>query len=751
MNPRWTRLATFAAVALILTALAHPTALSQQTRTSSGSGSIGGRVEIVETNLRAPLRRATVTLSVESGALTARSPGPRTTATDADGLFHFDGLPVGNYRLSVEKAGFLCEASGIQPVANAAQVVVNFVAVRAGALEGRLIEDTGKPIADLAVMVERLADTNSQTAAKSYSAKTDDLGRFRVHTLPAGRYRVSATPPSPSSGARLYYPGTEKIEEAGVLAIAAGQSADNLTFVVATGSVPAIAAEAMATQELQALSAPARGGTWAQISGRVTRTDVGQPIANAAVKLSSSGGVLLRTAWTDGAGEYSLSRVIPGTYQLSVSADGYARAPGSDDRITVADGARLKRELRLTPLTSIEGRVLDEFGEPAPGVFLRVSPQTAVVSPMESRPASTMTGLTDDRGWFRVSGLPGGNYNLIALPEPFARSGPATFPITSVPLQLVAGNDVHGVSLVLQTAPTTVISGTIVDAAGRRVPKANVTLSPIFDGQSKGIFRASANADANGNFVYPHVPPGTYLVEGRGPEPFELGSLTITTPSEPFVLALKPLPTARGRIVFDGGPPPEIKPQLRELVLRSLIRVQSIGTAEEPIRFTRYGVVESDWTFLIRGLSSAGLIRTDEEALNWTLARVVMNGRDITDVPYDFQSGDVDNIEVVLTRRVGGITGTVQDGDKPADPVAVVVFGAEGDSWPYLSRTLRAVQPQAGVFSVSGLLPGRYFAVAVRPGVPRSGEEALRALRSLATPIVVSEGADTTIKLSIVK
>ena len=164
----------------------------------------------------------------------------------------------------------------------------------------------------------------------------------------------------------------------------------------------------------------------------------------------------------------------------------------------------------------------------------------------------------------------------------------------------------------------------------------------------------------------------------------------------------------------------------------------------------RSGVVETDWTFQIpRPLVSRG--HSHQEVLGWTLARVVLQGRDITDVPYDFQSGDVDGIEVVLTKRVGGITGTALDGDKPADPVAVVVFGADGDSWPYLSRTLRAVQPQSGAFTVRGLLPGRYFAVAVRPGTPRSSEEALRALRSLATPVVVSEGADAAIKLSIVK
>jgi protocatechuate 3,4-dioxygenase beta subunit len=441
-----------------------------------------------------------------------------------------------------------------------------------------LIEDTGKPFADLAVTAERLDDASGQLAvAKSYSAKTDDLGRFRIHTIPPGKYRISATPPAPASGAKLYYPGTEKIEDAEILQIAPGQNFDNLTFAAATAALPAIAAEAMATQELEALSAPTRGGTWAQITGRVTRADVGQPIPNAAVKLSSSGGVLLRTAWTDGAGQYSFSRVIPGAYQLAVSSDGYARTPGSTDRITVADGERLKKELVLTPLVAVEGRALDEFGDPVPGVVLRASPQASVVSAAEARPTSTMTGLTDDRGWFRISGLLAANYNLIALPEPFARSGPVAFPISFTPLQLAAGIDAHGVNLVLPAVPTTPTSGTVVDATGRRMPKVLVTLSPILDGQSKG-FRASANADANGDFVFPFVAAGTYLVEAMGPGALEVGSLTITTPIEPFALALKPLPTARGRVTFDGDAPPEIKPQIRELYIRrGLLRFQPIG------------------------------------------------------------------------------------------------------------------------------------------------------------------------------
>jgi hypothetical protein len=402
-------------------------------------------------------------------------------------------------------------------------------------------------------------------------------------------------------------------------------------------------------------------------------------------------------------------------------------------------------ELSLVPLTAIEGRTVDEFGDPAPGVFLRVSSQTTTVNPAAVRPP-VMTGVTDDRGWFRVSSLLAGDYLVVALPEPFARSGPVAFPITAVPVQLGAGSDVHGINLVLPAVATTAVSGTVVDAKGQRRPKALVAMSPAVD----KVLRASVNADANGNFVFPIVPTGTYLVEGRG-DTFETGSVTITTPTEPFALVLTPLPMARGRVIFEGGTPPEVKGQMAQIFRYQYVRFQSAGVrVEEAIAVGRQGVVEGDWTFQIQGLSSPGFIRVNDGFSGWFLAKIVLNGRDITDVPYDFQSGDVDGIEVVMTRRSGGITGTINDFG--IEPVAIVVFGADGDSWPYLSRTLRTFSPTVkGTFSLDGLVPGRYFVVAVRSGTPRSTPEALAALRSLAMLVVVSEGADTPVTVSIVK
>lgn len=53
-----------------------------------------------------------------------------------------------------------------------------------------------------------------------------------------------------------------------------------------------------------------------------------------------------------------------------------------------------------------------------------------------------------------------------------------------------------------------------------------------------------------------------------------------------------------------------------------------------------------------------------------------------------------------------------------------------------------------GVFRLTGLLPGRYYAVAVPSPPPQLDPT---SLRSLATPIVVAEGANQALTLTIVK
>jgi hypothetical protein len=52
-------------------------------------------------------------------------------------------------------------------------------------------------------------------------------------------------------------------------------------------------------------------------------------------------------------------------------------------------------------------------------------------------------------------------------------------------------------------------------------------------------------------------------------------------------------------------------------------------------------------------------------------------------------------------------------------------------------------------FTVSGLLPGRYLAVAVPADMQTSDHASLLALRALAVPFTVSERANTVVTLTL--
>lgn len=139
-------------------------------------------------------------------------------------------------------------------------------------------------------------------------------------------------------------------------------------------------------------------------------------------------------------------------------------------------------------------------------------------------------------------------------------------------------------------------------------------------------------------------------------------------------------------------------------------------------------------------------------AAGWTLARVLHQGRDITDTPMDFQSGDFDGVEIVFTQRVGAVSGTVVGVESQGD-IAVVIAGADSDSAAYFSRTLRisTVANKTGEFSFDRLLPGRYYVIAVRRQYMPLNPLAFSALRTTSTLVTVTEGTDSKLSLTIVK
>src|SRR3954471_3313866 len=156
------------------------------------------------------------------------------------------------------------------------------------------------------------------------------------------------------------------------------------------------------------------------VRGRVIADDTGDPIPHARVAVASNApGTPVSVA----DGDRSFVLAVPANAAAIVaSKTGYARL-----EMPLA-GARQPFELRLRKGGVVSGRVVDEFGEPVAGARITVERASAALraerTPASAGPpppgatgarvAAAATADSDDRGDYRVAGLPDGRYVVAA-------------------------------------------------------------------------------------------------------------------------------------------------------------------------------------------------------------------------------------------------------------------------------------------------------------------------------------------------
>ena len=314
-------------IALVLAALIQSPAPSGASLTGqvleegTGAAIAGAQVNV----LRAPPERP--------AAGTMGVPGrPLTTTTDREGRFQVDGLEPGRYRISVQKAGFAMSLDAAPPIDLGAgeRRGIDVRLQRGAVIVGRVLDEAGEPLADARVMAMRKMPTTSTGVTTrpdllrpaGPSAQSNDLGEFRLFSLPPGEYYVQASPrpdvgPGAASTPRArtlvptFFPSTSDQAGAEPITLGAGQTSEPLVITM--------------------VGAPAF-----QVSGVVV-DESGKPVANAVVRLrqEDAGGRPMFTMqpWnqsrTDQAGRFSLGNVTPGAYTLlAIAPELFATAPG---------------------------------------------------------------------------------------------------------------------------------------------------------------------------------------------------------------------------------------------------------------------------------------------------------------------------------------------------------------------------------------------------------------------------------------
>jgi len=286
------------------------------------------------------------------------------------------------------------------------------------------------------------------------------------------------------------------------------------------------------------------------IEGKVLDAATGVPIAGVRVALTNRDNQQgYFEAVTDATGVFSFTQLRPGTYLLQARRAGYvAQEYGQrwgqfeGAPVTLEEGGKIRNlSFTLTQAGVISGHVIDSTGNPVEEAEVRAR----LLGEQEAdEPWAGFEGRahTDDRGQYRMYGLPPGKYIVSALPRAqsdllfrrrgtFSRSiafgrwrdgargqsgGQTFYPRVLTPelaqtIAVLAGTEHTGIDITLLSPMLYSIAGRVEIPTGTFPPGTIRTLIGTQVGNETTYRELSVGAD--GAFFIPRLPPGTYEIQ----------------------------------------------------------------------------------------------------------------------------------------------------------------------------------------------------------------------------------------------
>ncbi|HEY2328782.1 MAG TPA: carboxypeptidase regulatory-like domain-containing protein, partial [Verrucomicrobiae bacterium] len=429
-----------------------------------------GQTTQVRIELAAPLKVTGVVRDAAgvpvAGAIVGVFPnyGPDNadTMTDANGHYevgwqkpHWVGSGNQSYYLLARHAER--KLAALQPMEETT-TTLDLTLKPAMSVSGRVQDTNGKAVTNVMAYVMLHTENMGFTVTRQ-PLVPDEQGRIHMEALPSGeRYGLSVS-------GRNYGSAQQEMD-------AAVPKADHYDF---PPLVVRLADRKLAGRVLGTNGAPAVGA-------QIWMNGEGQPSGNAI---------------TDADGRFAFDAVCEGAVQVSANLkglNGSAEAMGGDTNVVIRfeSGNRYYAEASQQTLT---GTVYDPAARPAVGVRVVVTPTWGQIDV-----AQTDTNGEFSVGWQAQPGMRDAKYFAIArdVERNLAAIEPVVTNKTSITLRLEAGFS---------------ISGTVQDAQGAPLSRANINLNIMLGNMGGMVEYQGIKMNADGTFTIPALPPGRqYMV-----------------------------------------------------------------------------------------------------------------------------------------------------------------------------------------------------------------------------------------------
>jgi hypothetical protein len=532
-----------------------------------------------------------------------------------------------------------------------------------------------------------------------------------------------------------------------------------LTWITA-GSVSVIAQ----TPPPDTRSEPITGS----ITGRVV-SESGQGVANAMVYARASSAFFQRATATDSEGSFKFEGLDSALYGFTVSAPSYIMPARDPDAEPVYYRLSDSVTLNLIKGGVITGTVLSSTGDPVVQVGVR-----AVLVRYANGQAPKGSGFqsqraTDDRGIYRIYGLPPGTYLVFAggrssfggaYDEDAPTYAPSSTRDSAAQISVSNGDEITGVDIRYRGEAGHSITGTLTGMSDANLSSSlNVLLTQV----ANGISMAMASS---------YTPPGgrTFSFYGLADGDYDLNAQTSTSAgdssaSEPrritvkgaditgIELNIKPLGSINGHVALAKSDVAECKNKRQPLLSEILItaRRSEKDKQRELPRFASFfpqqGVPNQTGDFLIRNLLPGQYnFTTRFFAKYWYLKSIVrqtgatvppaaktalvnsQNDLARNGVTLKF-SENVSRVIVNLAEGAASFHGRIKLETGQTLPARFFVYlvPAEKEAAEDVLRFFVSEVGSDGVFRLNNLPPGRYSILRqVSPGKETQSEMKLR-------------------------